>query len=77
MLVVRLVEGHQLNAVSFGIALGGGLIAACLFDGLMLLFHWLGRHYAKRQKEVLASCSLSSLPKSKESSNLPAIVLNP
>jgi hypothetical protein len=56
MLVVRLVEGHQLNAVSFGIALGGGLIAACLFDGLMLLFqrlfHWLGRDYAKRQKEV-------------------------
>jgi hypothetical protein len=56
MLVVRLVEGHELNAGSFGIALGGGLIAACLFDGLMLLFqrlfHWLGRHYAKRQKEV-------------------------
>ena len=56
MLVIRLVEGHQLNAVSFGIALGCGFIAACLFDGLMLLFQrlfrWLGRHFAKQQKEV-------------------------
>ncbi|WP_395780860.1 hypothetical protein [Aquidulcibacter sp.] len=56
ILVVRLVEGHQLNAVSFGIALGGGLIAACLFDGLMLifqrLFHWLGRYYAKRDEQA-------------------------
>jgi hypothetical protein len=56
VLVVRLVEGHQLNAVTFGIALGGGLIAACLFDGLMLLFqrlsHWLGRHYAKRHEKA-------------------------
>jgi hypothetical protein len=56
MLAIRLVEGHQLNAVSFGIALGCGFIAACLFDGLMFLFQrlfrWLGRHFAKQQKEV-------------------------
>jgi hypothetical protein len=56
MLAIRLVEGHQLNAISFGIALGCGFIAACLFDGLMLLFQrlfqWIGRYYAKRHEKA-------------------------
>lgn len=56
ILVVRLVEGHQLNAVSFGIVLGCGFIAACLFDGLMLLyqrlFRWVGRYYAKLHQKA-------------------------
>lgn len=56
MLAIRLVEGHQLNAISFGIALGCGFIAACLFDGLMLLFQrlfqWVGRYYAERHKKA-------------------------
>lgn len=56
VLVVRSIEGHQLDAENFGIALGGGLIAACLWEGLSLfferLFHWVRRLFAKQQKEI-------------------------
>ncbi|MCA3697076.1 MAG: hypothetical protein INF09_10430 [Aquidulcibacter sp.] len=56
ILIYYLLVGVQLDGRKLAIIVSGGFVFAVLFEGLNLffrrLFLWLGRYYAKRQKEV-------------------------
>ncbi|MFN8918418.1 MAG: hypothetical protein ACK5XZ_00990 [Hyphomonadaceae bacterium] len=55
-LIYYLLVCGQLDGRQLAIIVSGGFVFAVLFEGLSLLFRrlflWLGRYYAKRQKEV-------------------------
>ncbi len=55
-LIYYLLVGGGLDGRKLAIIVSGGFVFAVLFEGLSLLFRrlflWLGRYYAKRQKEV-------------------------
>ena len=55
-LIYYLLVGVQLDGRKLAIIVAGGFVFAVLFEGLNLffrrLFFWLGRYYAKQQKEV-------------------------
>lgn len=55
-LIYYLLVGVQLDGRKLAIILLGGFVFAVWFEGSSLffkrLFFWLGRYYAKRQKEV-------------------------